>query len=173
MAQNTFKENQERRFLVALKTLKDNRNEIDRLIKRMQEIRPLHYEYETIERELRSLENKNSRLYKYLEICNALYSEELREIAKKIIQAKENSDAYKDKDSVLFDDIRSNFVSYSEGNLTYNISLLYTHFRHYDLKVIMQRIEEITNLHIKEYYLLLGEHFIELSLTLIKNKEGG
>lgn len=165
-------EDSKKRFMVSLNNLKEIKEKTTQLSKRRGELRQAHDEFELIGRELVSLDRKSKRLHRYLDICNSLYGDDLKKIAKKIIETQENSEVPKDSDFLLYDEIKENFVSYNnKGEVEYCIALCYHNFRHYDLKYIMQRIEEITKLKINEYYLMTGRGMFELSLHLSQNNK--
>lgn len=155
-------------------------NELYNIIKvkeaRRQELRAFWWEFNQLDDEISKLTNKKRRLHRALEMFESINNKELKVIAEKIVNAKENSEAGKDQDHLLYDEIETSFVTSSikHNTLEYHISLYYTHLRHYDLKKIMSRIEELLDMKITAYYLLnpreKNKYVCELALHLIKNK---
>ena len=162
-------EEQKQEFMVSLNQLKEAEQKIKELTAREDALRDAYYEYDRVGREIAHFQSKVKKLYKYIEICNGLFNDELKEIGKKLIEAKEKDypALSGNLDHRLFDEIKDHFVTISgKRDIEFHISLFYNHLRHYDLSFIMKRIEEITGFKIKGYYFMSSQGMLELSLEL-------
>jgi len=159
------------------KSLKENLDKIELLKVEAEKLRKAHYRYKTIWEEIPKLERKNKKIYEFLSNNTWRLKPELRNIARKLIEAKENHKIFdKNSDYLLFDEVTENFVSYGKDGKSYHLELIRTHFRHYDVMVILKSVERITGKKVKEWFLLttdtLHRPAWNLSITLIdKPKE--
>jgi DNA mismatch repair ATPase MutS len=168
-------ETEELEFKINLEQLNKINLEIDALKERYSEIGKFYYEYEDLGRKLSRYKLKAKKIHNYLDNNKWMLDDELREIGKKIIEAKENHKTFdKNEDYLLFDELKEDFITFSKGKKAYHISLIYNHLRHYDVNFLLRRIEELTNLKIKEWYLMTSDNFgnpaWEISLILQKEE---
>ena len=157
-----------------LQSLKETSSQIEKLKKRSEEIRKYHYEYEQIWEDISKLERNARKIQSFLSNENWKFEPELKKIAKKIIEAKENHKIFdKNANYLLFDEVLDNFVSLGKDGASYHLELIQTHFRHYDVMEVLKGIERITAMKVKEWYLLTTDSLHRpawnLSITLIHN----
>lgn len=158
------------------KALNENLDKLNKLKEESDKLRSSHYRYEEIWREIPKLEKRNKQIYSFLSNNTWRLKPELKEIAKKLIEAKENHKfGEKNSDYLLFDEITDNFVTYGVDGKSYHLELIMTHFRHYDVMDILKSVERITDKKVKEWYLLttdtLHRPAWNLSITLINKPE--
>jgi len=154
------------------KSLKENLERIYQLKKESEELRNAHYRYEKIWEEIPKIERKNKKIYSFLSNNTWRLKPDLKKIAKKLIEAKENHKLFdKNSDYLIFDEITDNFVSYGKDGKSYHLELIQTHFRHYDVIEVLKSVERITGKKVKDWYLLttntLNRPAWNLSVTLI------
>lgn len=135
--------------------LKRTLKEIEDLKKRAEELRKAHYEYEEIWKKIPILEKNTKKMYSFLNNEKWKLNPELKEIARKLIEAQNNHKIFdKNQDYLLFDEITDDFVSYGKDGKSFHLQLIKTHFRHYDVQTIIDSVERITGKKVKEWYLM-------------------
>lgn len=155
------------------KSLKENLIQIGKLRKEAEGLRNAHYRYEAIWKEIPRLESRNKKIYSFLENSTWRLNPELKQIAKKLIEAKENHKFFdENEDYLLFDEIIDDFITHGRDGRSYHLHLIKTHFRHYDVMKILKSVERITKMKVKEWYLLTTDRLHrpawDMSITLVK-----